>query len=67
MALYEYKCESCGIMEIEQSIKEPILTKCPKCKSKRFVRLISLSSFQLKGDGWYKTDYTSKKEPKEKK
>jgi putative FmdB family regulatory protein len=67
MALYEYKCGKCGVMEIEQSVKDSVLSKCPKCNGRNFIKLISLSNFQLKGNGWYKTDYSSKKEPKEKK
>ena len=43
-----------------QSFSDPDLTKCPYCKKGKVEKLISLSSFQLKGDGWYSTDYAKK-------
>jgi len=59
MPIYEYRCEECT--HLEESI-EDIDTKeiqCPICNSKA-QRIISLSSFELKGDGWYKDGYSSK-------
>lgn len=56
MPIYEYRCESCGTFEEMQRISDPPLSKCPKCKRK-VRRLISNTSFQLKGTGWYVTDY----------
>ena len=58
MPIYEYKCLKCG-KEL-QSFNDPDLTKCPYCKKGKVEKLISLSSFQLKGDGWYSTDYAKK-------
>ena len=56
MPIYEYRCEHCGDFEEMQRITDPPLARCPKCKRK-VRRLISSTSFQLKGSGWYVTDY----------
>jgi|CXWL01.1.fsa_nt_gi putative FmdB family regulatory protein len=56
MPIYEYRCEACGTFEEMQRMSDPPLAKCPKCKRK-VRRLISSTSFQLKGTGWYVTDY----------
>jgi putative FmdB family regulatory protein len=56
MPIYEYRCEHCGDFEEMQRITDPPLTKCPRCRRK-VRRLISSTSFQLKGSGWYVTDY----------
>jgi putative FmdB family regulatory protein len=62
MPTYEYRCEACSHeLEAFQSIKDAKLTKCPKCGRKKLERLISGTSFQLKGDGWYKDLYSSPK------
>jgi len=62
MPIYEYKCAKCGVVEVMQGIKEAPLKKCPNCKSK-VERMISSSSFVLKGSGWYATDYAKKSAP----
>jgi putative FmdB family regulatory protein len=60
MPIYEYQCFQCGrIEEILQKVSDKPLKRCPKC-SGRLHKLISQSSFQLKGTGWYVTDYASK-------
>jgi putative FmdB family regulatory protein len=56
MPIYEYRCEHCGTFEEMQRMSDPPLAKCPTCKRK-VRRLISSTSFQLKGTGWYVTDY----------
>ena len=56
MPIYEYRCEKCGEFEVSQRITEAALQRCPTCKRK-VRRLISNTSFQLKGSGWYVTDY----------
>ena len=67
MPIYEYRCQQCGEFEVTQKIKDRPLTRCPVCKGK-VKKLISNTSFQLKGTGWYVTDYARKeKAPKEKK
>lgn len=59
MPIYEYRCQKCGDFEVTQKITENPLSRCPTCKSK-IRRLISNTSFQLKGTGWYITDYGRK-------
>ncbi|HEY7554110.1 MAG TPA: zinc ribbon domain-containing protein [Candidatus Binatia bacterium] len=59
MPIYEYKCQKCGTFEVTQRITDKALGKCPTCKSK-VKKLISNTSFQLKGTGWYITDYARK-------
>ena len=59
MPIYEYKCQKCGTFETTQKITDKPLGKCPTCKGK-IKKLISNTSFQLKGTGWYVTDYARK-------
>ncbi len=57
MPLYEYECASCKkVHEIMQKFSDPVLTECLECKGP-MKKLMSLSSFSLKGSGWYTTDY----------
>jgi putative FmdB family regulatory protein len=56
MPIYEYACKQCGVFEVTQRITESPLTTCPTCDGDVH-RLISLTSFVLKGSGWYVTDY----------
>ncbi|HZO83310.1 MAG TPA: zinc ribbon domain-containing protein [Candidatus Binataceae bacterium] len=56
MPIYEYSCPRCGNFETTQRITEPPLKRCPTCKSK-VERMLSRTSFILKGSGWYATDY----------
>lgn len=59
MPIYEYTCGGCGrTFEEFQSIKAPPLETCSVCGSKKVRRLISCTSFILKGSGWYVTDYS---------
>jgi len=63
MPIYEYKCRKCGSQfEAFQGITDPELKSCKFCKGK-VNKLVSLSSFNLKGSGWYATDYGGKKAP----
>jgi putative FmdB family regulatory protein len=63
MPIYEYKCRKCGKeFEMFQGIADPALKSCKFCKGS-VRKLMSLSSFQLKGSGWYATDYGGKKAP----
>jgi putative FmdB family regulatory protein len=65
MPIYEYQCDRCGRFETMQRITDDPLKKCPTCK-RRVHKLISNTSFQLKGSGWYITDYARAKSDGEK-
>ena len=60
MPIYEYQCKNCGVFEVTQRIVEDPLKECPTCNGTDLHRLISHTSFVLKGSGWYVTDYASK-------
>lgn len=60
MPIYEYLCEKCGThIEVIQKISDPPLKRCAKCRGK-LEKTVSRTSFQLKGSGWYATDYSRK-------
>jgi putative FmdB family regulatory protein len=62
MPIYEYVCEKCGSqIEVMQKVSDAPLKKCTKCRGK-LEKIISRASFQLKGSGWYVTDYSRKSE-----
>ncbi len=66
MPIYEYACSGCGHeLEAWQKISEKPKKVCPSCHARKLERLISNTSFQLKGTGWYVTDY-AKKDKKDK-
>jgi putative FmdB family regulatory protein len=69
MPIYEYRCEACGHQEEHlQKVSEKPLTKCPACGRKTYKKQLSAAGFQLKGSGWYATDFkTTGKKPAEKK
>jgi putative FmdB family regulatory protein len=63
MPIYEYKCKKCGKeFEVFQGITDPAVKSCKFCRGS-VQKLLSLSSFQLKGSGWYATDYGGKTAP----
>jgi putative FmdB family regulatory protein len=63
MPIYEYKCRKCGKeFEIFQGISDPAVASCKFCRGS-VRKMMSLSSFHLKGSGWYATDYGGKKAP----
>lgn len=65
MPTYEYECRACGHeFEREQRISEDPVRKCPRCGKDEVRRLISRTSFVLKGGGWYSDLYSSKPAPK---
>jgi putative FmdB family regulatory protein len=67
MPIYEYECTKCGhLFEALQKASEAPLKKCPECHHSTLQKLVSATSFQLKGTGWYVTDFKDKKKPQEK-
>lgn len=64
MPIYEYRCSSCGHkLEALQKISEPLLTQCPACHRDELVKQVSAAGFQLKGSGWYATDFRNGSKP----
>lgn len=60
MPIYEYICEKCGAhTEVIQKVSDAPLKRCGKCRGK-LEKILSRTSFQLKGGGWYMTDYSGK-------
>lgn len=58
MPIYEYRCTSCGAQkEHIQKMSDAPLTTCPACGAASYVKQISAAGFQLKGNGWYATDF----------
>lgn len=61
MPIYEYRCGSCGHQqEFLQKVSDPPLTECPECKKPSFSKMLTAAGFQLKGSGWYATDFKNK-------
>ena len=69
MPIYEYRCGACGHQEEHlQKISEKPLATCPACGKRAYKKQLSAAGFQLKGSGWYATDFKSTgKKPPEKK
>jgi putative FmdB family regulatory protein len=64
MPIYEYRCADCGFQEeYLQKVSEPPLTVCPSCGKPKFEKLLSAAGFQLKGSGWYATDFKGGAKP----
>lgn len=58
MPIYEYQCQECGHrLEALQKISDAPLKECPHCRKQGLAKLVSASSFRLKGGGWYETDF----------
>jgi putative FmdB family regulatory protein len=58
MPIYAYKCASCGhAKDVLQKISDPVLTECPACGASAFSKQLTAAGFQLKGSGWYATDF----------
>jgi putative FmdB family regulatory protein len=58
MPIYAYKCESCGFAkDVLQKISDPHLSDCPQCGKAAFQKQVTAAGFQLKGSGWYVTDF----------
>lgn len=58
MPIYEYRCQSCGFQkEHLQKMSDSPLATCPSCGAEGYTKLLSAAGFQLKGSGWYATDF----------
>jgi putative FmdB family regulatory protein len=65
MPIYEYRCDRCGFQkEFLQKMSDPALTACPECGEDALKKMISAAGFQLKGNGWYATDFKGGKADK---
>ena len=58
MPIYAYRCSSCGhAKDVLQKLSDPVLTQCPACGAETFTKQVTAAGFQLKGSGWYVTDF----------
>jgi putative FmdB family regulatory protein len=58
MPIYAYRCATCGhAKDVLQKMSDPLLTVCPACGAATFVKQVTAAGFQLKGSGWYVTDF----------
>ena len=61
MPIYEYRCAACGHQqEFLQKVSDAPLTDCPKCGKPSLSKMLTAAGFQLKGSGWYATDFKNK-------
>lgn len=64
MPIYEYQCTACHHQfDALQKLNEPAIELCPQCGKMKAKRLVSAAGFQLKGSGWYATDFKNKTKP----
>ncbi|MFO1323478.1 MAG: zinc ribbon domain-containing protein [Burkholderiales bacterium] len=67
MPIYEYRCTACQHkLEALQKFSDPPLVTCPHCAKDALTKLVSAAGFQLKGSGWYQTDFRGGSKPAEK-
>jgi len=65
MPIYDYRCTDCGFeKEVLRKISDAPLTTCPQCNKETFAKQLSAAGFQLKGSGWYATDFKGGAKPK---
>ncbi|MCK6425031.1 MAG: zinc ribbon domain-containing protein [Burkholderiaceae bacterium] len=58
MPIYAYRCTDCGhTKDVLQKMSDPVLTTCPACGAEAFSKQLTAAGFQLKGSGWYVTDF----------
>lgn len=58
MPIYAYKCSACGhAQDVLQKMSDPVLTTCPECGQESYSKQVTAAGFQLKGSGWYVTDF----------
>jgi putative FmdB family regulatory protein len=64
MPIYAYKCEACGnAQDVLQKMSDPLLTVCPACGQATYKKQLTAAGFQLKGSGWYVTDFREGAKP----
>jgi putative FmdB family regulatory protein len=64
MPIYAYRCSTCGhAKDALQKMSDPVLTVCPACGASTFVKQVTAAGFQLKGSGWYVTDFRGGDKP----
>jgi putative FmdB family regulatory protein len=64
MPIYAYRCATCGhAKDVLQKMSDPLLTECPQCAASTFVKQVTAAGFQLKGSGWYVTDFKGDNKP----
>lgn len=58
MPIYAYRCSACGhAQDVLQKMSDPVLTDCPECGQSTYAKQVTAAGFQLKGSGWYVTDF----------
>jgi len=64
MPIYAYRCGACGhAKDVLRKLSDPALTTCPSCGAEAFTKQVTAAGFQLKGSGWYATDFRDAKKP----
>ena len=64
MPIYAYRCTHCGhAQDVLQKMSDPVLTVCPACGQSTYAKQLTAAGFQLKGSGWYVTDFRDGKKP----
>ena len=64
MPIYAYRCTGCGhAQDVLQKISDPVLTVCPACGAASYAKQVTAAGFQLKGSGWYVTDFRGGSKP----
>ena len=64
MPIYAYRCSSCGLQKDHlQKMSDPALTECPECGKSTYGKMLTAPQFQLKGSGWYVTDFRNGSKP----
>ena len=67
MPIYTYGCSSCGLQQdVMRKLSDAVLTTCPECGKETFIKQLTAAGFQLKGSGYYATDFKNGSQPKPK-
>ncbi len=67
MPIYAYRCSACGhAQDVLQKMSDPVLTTCPACAAEAYAKQVTAAGFQLKGSGWYVTDFRGGAKPEAK-